>query len=575
MTTPETHTAKIVDVDPGVVSNEPALSEVSGPYSDDGWNAALGAPELAEAQAADLAAQREKSLDNNVTQAADVNSVAATSDGIATEAELTMASEGAVTTAPLQEVEVPVASASAETEIVEAVRPRLVSEAYQISTATITGRAHLGYDDVVVGVNNQDSLFAQLRDDYGIVVVCDGCSHSKHSEVGAKIMTRLFVDAFQQNQHLGIPHQILEFVEAQVTRELRSIIDSMILEGETRDDVIRDYFQCTVIGAYISTAGVTFWGMGDGVYGYDSHLRYIEPAKGNYPAYFAYKLCKTFPPNIAQHGLEIYDQVMHHPASILIGSDGVKDLIALSDKDFPGTKEHIGKIERLWNQEKYWTNPEELPRELRRIQQIRKTSDLKTVEDQRLGVKRVVTELTEQIDGGYLPDDTTLAILRLLPEKEEVKSVRKGIFDRGPMSEPGRRTVGTQQLEKPEASTTITPAAAEAKSSGSDTSTSVVAPTEAGSEKIGFFKRIGLAIKRGFGWIGNLFRRKGKDDSQPPSTSAPTVSSTAGDEATTAQSEPAAEGNVAADLSNEKITPPTEVDKTAVDTSKEEIKPHE
>ena len=387
--------------------------------------------------------------------------------------------------------------------VIQPTEARAISDTYQITTASVTGRAHLGYGDIVAGGNNQDSLFAALREDYGIVVVCDGCSKTKHSEVGAKILTRLFTEAFQKNQHIGIVHQILAKVEAEVESELAQIVDKMVLDNESRDDVVREYFLCTVLGAYISTAGVTFWGMGDGVYGFDSHMRHIEPAPGNYPAYFGYKLYGKWPQNIAQHGLEIYDQVMHHPSSILLGTDGVKDLLDLGDKNFPGTHDAIGKIERLWKEDRYWENSDELARELRRMQTIRKTSKLTTTEEAKLGVKRVITELSEMSEGGYLPDDTTLAILREIPQAPaEVKpKISSGIFDRAPMSQVGRRSVGSVQHPDDKAVTSV-----DTVVDPLDRSTSKPTTTS-NTESVGIFQRLGNAISGVFSWLRRLFTK--------------------------------------------------------------------
>ena len=372
---------------------------------------------------------------------------------------------------------------------------RGVSERYQISTATVPGRAHLNYEDSQFGGNNQDSICTAMSPEYGIIVVCDGCSKTKNSEVGAKILTRLFTEAFQKHEHIGIVHQILAQVEAEVTIELKLIVDKLLLKDETREDVVRDYFLCSVLGAFISTAGVTFWGMGDGVYGFDSHLRVVEPAAGSTPAYFGYRLFKEWPQDIAQHGLQIYNQVMYHPDAILVGTAGVKDLIALSNDNFPGTHDPIGKIERLWREERYWKNPDELAAELRRLQLIR-----------RAGSNAANEQSAQENVKEFLPDDTTLAILREIEEvQQKVEPQRsKGSFRRAPMSEVGRRTAGFAPTPEHKHE--------RARSESATTPTETMPQNDHTVEKRATpFKPIQAAVVAASKWVRGLFVRVSKE----------------------------------------------------------------
>lgn len=307
--------------------------------------------------------------------------------------------------------------------------PKTLIERTQIRSASITGRNHMGTGDVVLGGNNQDALLAVIRSDYGMVIVCDGCSQGKHSEVGSKIMVRAIARAFEQHRDLGEPEAILQAVQKSVVARLNFYTTTLSLEAEPREKVVRDYFLSTVVGFFFTEDRAFFFGLGDGVYGHDGKLTVVEPAEDNHPIYLGYHLFPKWPEDIPKSGLKVYEILDHLPDSIFIASDGVNDLMELKDKSFPGTGEEIGEINRLWEDPKYFENPDALTLELRRLQLIHKHPVITTREDRRPGRVVFTAEVSQESTGGYLPDDTTIAIVTIEnPKPKQTEPQRQDPF---------------------------------------------------------------------------------------------------------------------------------------------------
>jgi hypothetical protein len=85
--------------------------------------------------------------------------------------------------------------------------------------------------------------------------------------------------------------------------------------------------------------------------------------------------------------------------SILIGTDGVSDLIKAANCNLPGKSELVGEIGQFWEDDRYFKNPDAIRRQLALIN--REVTKPDWPEHQ----------LTKEV--GLLPDDTTLVVMRI------------------------------------------------------------------------------------------------------------------------------------------------------------------
>lgn len=269
---------------------------------------------------------------------------------------------------------------------------------FQIAAGSIVGRNH---SDPLVAKPNQDAFVHRSFEDMSFAVVCDGCSSGAHSEVGASLGARLIVqsistrllDAYQVSQ--SDPEGFLERVRQDVLAEIRVLANRM---GGSFTETIGDYFLFTVMGALVTPGWTCVFSNGDGVYFVNGQAYSIGPFPGNEPPYFAYSLVQSkFEPNSLNFEIkELFptDGVF----SLLIGSDGVTDLIDSEQRSLPGKEEVLGPISQFWEEDRYFNNPDNVRRRLALANQ-------RSVRIDPNG-QRLVRE------NGLLPDDTTLVVFR-------------------------------------------------------------------------------------------------------------------------------------------------------------------
>ena len=141
---------------------------------------------------------------------------------------------------------------------------------------------------------------------------------------------------------------------------------------------------------------------GDGVFAVNGETIVIAGFEENAPPYLAYKLV---PSSIDRSllGFKVRRQMLTESVqSIMIGSDGVADLIGAAEKPLPGKEEPIGPLAQFWTKESFVTNPDAIRRRLALV-------NLETVD--RSGE-------VPRIKPGPLSDDTTVVVIKRM--KEEV-----------------------------------------------------------------------------------------------------------------------------------------------------------
>ncbi|MDX2270578.1 MAG: protein phosphatase 2C domain-containing protein [Cyanobacteriota bacterium] len=237
-----------------------------------------------------------------------------------------------------------------------------------------------------LGRNNQDSYQVLKTEDFLIALVCDGCGSSKHSEIGAKVGSRLLLQTIAMALQWG--ELDWEWVQSEVLRQIASLADLM---GQNRGQMVQDYFLFTLVGCVITPSHSVLFALGDGVFILNHEVLTLEA--DNSPPYLGYGLLGLHYP--IQVVRVIPTQALH---SLLIGTDGVNDLLSKADHPLPGRHDRVGFISQFWQEDRYFQNPQMLQRHLNLINR-----DV-TVPD--WAARQLIRH------SGLLPDDTTLIVLR-------------------------------------------------------------------------------------------------------------------------------------------------------------------
>ena len=263
-----------------------------------------------------------------------------------------------------------------------------------VAAGSVTGRDHRR-----MGKNNQDAWAWTQFDHLTVAVLSDGCGSSPHSEVGAQVAVQLTVKALERQLSQGSWQDgaFWPGVERQLLAGLRSLAHRM---NGSFPGIVQDYLMCTLLGAVITPEETTIFGLGDGVYVLNGEIFSLGPFAGNAPPYLAHQLLPDRK-NLSQLRLQVHLQCPTVKVqTLLLGSDGVTDLIAAATLPLPGKAELVGDLSQFW-QDSYFQNPD---RVRRRLSLINREVILPDWEKHQLNRHP-----------GLLPDDTTLVSLRLRP----------------------------------------------------------------------------------------------------------------------------------------------------------------
>lgn len=265
-----------------------------------------------------------------------------------------------------------------------------MKELFEIAGGSVIGREHLRS-----GQNNQDAYGGICCADYALAVVCDGCGSRAHSEVGAKIGVCLTIEALTSNaKKMTIDNS---FFWQQVQQDLLKKLQALAgIIGGNFSQTLQDYFLFTIVGALVTPAGAWVFSIGDGVIAVNGTVMQLPPFPQNAPPYLAYGLLDSASEawQFQVHKTLPLDEVK----SILIGTDGVKNIIAAAETNLPGKEEKVGSISQFWEQDCYFKNPDRVRRQLALMNR-----EITKFDCERQQLVRTV---------GLLPDDTTLMVLR-------------------------------------------------------------------------------------------------------------------------------------------------------------------
>ena len=251
--------------------------------------------------------------------------------------------------------------------------------------------------------NSHDAWFVEQRGDVIVALVCDGCSSGPHSEVGAKIAIRIWADELFRLLGPGwsptIPAVLADALGVVERRVLTAIDHTASYMGENFAQILNDYFLFTVLGAFVHRESYAVFAAGDGIVltthdcGEDGVYR-LE-AKDNKPVYPAYRLLR----NREEPIVKVVEMGFAHVLrSVLIGTDGVADLMKSAEKPIPGKSDKIGPIEQFWRTDRFFKNPYAIGHRLNLINRTVSKMDYET---------RSKVE-----EHGPLTDDTSMAVIR-------------------------------------------------------------------------------------------------------------------------------------------------------------------
>lgn len=272
----------------------------------------------------------------------------------------------------------------------------------------IAGGSVIGTDHVLEGKPNQDAFVWSAHNDCIIAVVCDGCGGAKHSEVGSKVGARIIVKLIEEQLRYNLatldsPHtSFLEKVRQDVLAQLRILTNAM---GNSFSQTVADYFLFTIIGFLITPFRALIFSIGDGVFIVNGEITTIGPFPDNEPPYISYGLTgsKVTDKNPEFLKFWFYKFLQTEDLnSVLIGCDGVKDLIEAEEAMIPGRNEVVGPISQFWKDDGYFKNPFKISRKLN----ILNKPSQEILWDQRK-IRR---------EKGLLHDDTTFVVARRTPE---------------------------------------------------------------------------------------------------------------------------------------------------------------
>lgn len=265
---------------------------------------------------------------------------------------------------------------------------------FELVGASIVGREHLR-----VGRNNQDASYWISDREATIAIVCDGCGSSAHSEVGAKlasqIVAKLIRDRLPQE---GFSPEFWQQVQQDLLQNFKDL--AAMLGGELVQ-VVKEYLLFTIIGTVITQNSTVVFAIGDGAIALNGEDRSIPAFTNNAPPYTGYGLIPDYLFEIQPEQLQfqIHCQLpTQQIQSLLIGSDGVGDLVKVAEQRLPGKSEQVGTIAQFWQKDIYFQNPDSIRRRLALINHSSTKPDWES---------RCLRQ-----EHGLLPDDTTLVVIR-------------------------------------------------------------------------------------------------------------------------------------------------------------------
>lgn len=244
-------------------------------------------------------------------------------------------------------------------------------------------------------INNHDAFTWRNLPKGGVVaVVSDGCGSGKHSEVGSALGANIFAQTIADEMAKGTNIDLLPWPRIQqlVMSYLSVMARAM---GGSLSQTVNEYYLFTVVGAIVTPEDYCLFSLGDGVYIIDGKVNNLGPFPNNSPPYLMYNLVGSSLSDDNPELLNLRVQAVGKTSDLkwlLIGTDGVNDLIELQDRIIPGREEKVGPVQQFLS-ESCMGNLDGIRRRLSVI-------------------NRETVEGGRTVKGGLLKDDTTMVIIQ-------------------------------------------------------------------------------------------------------------------------------------------------------------------
>lgn len=291
-------------------------------------------------------------------------------------------------------------------------------ELFELAAGSVPGRRHIGCGNLLAGRNNQDACNYHASDEAIILSVHDGCGSTAYSELGARLAANLLPVCILDTIHLFGSNKIenplfWQHVQELCLAKMATIVSLCSQEGthnsDSKNAFAKSHLLFTVLGALITDELTVIFGIGDGTFSINGKTTSIA-FPDNAPDY----LCKvmispTEPSNFVLHAMTRTENL----ETLMLGTDGVQDLINASEKKIPGKSRSVGSIPELFKQDFLFNR-------ITTGEAQQSKTPMDTLTGWLRQINSEVTKLAQDEDNnhvlrreeGLLPDDTTLVLLR-------------------------------------------------------------------------------------------------------------------------------------------------------------------
>lgn len=261
---------------------------------------------------------------------------------------------------------------------------------FEAAAGSVPGRAH-----VIAGRPSQDAFVLRADPAAIVAVVADGCGGAERSEIGAWIGAHAL--AAEVGRAIGGELDDPAFWEGAQSSVLATLRSTAAAMGGDLREIVRQFFLFTVVGAVVAGDRAAVFSMGDGVVALNGEVSCLGPFPGNAPPYLGHALLGEGQGAGAR-------LVVHRtlPAreveSIVVATDGAAEWGDVQRSHLPGTREPVGPLAQLWEDDRFFDHPDALRRKLARMNRVL--------------VRPVWDDRRMEREPGLLEDDTTIVVLR-------------------------------------------------------------------------------------------------------------------------------------------------------------------
>lgn len=225
-------------------------------------------------------------------------------------------------------------------------RPR-----YAVATASHPGREHRR----LLG-NNQDALALRTSEEALVVVVTDGCSMGRRSEVGATLGAQFIAGWLLEHGRAETPEdarQIGARLGLAIDAFLTQLLSSLGEAGDRRArlTLIAELFLFTFLAARVDAERTLLFGLGDGYFRVGEAATTLAAGAGNAPPYAAYRLLDpgelegaALPREVELHAFQPTPTAL----PLIVATDGAAEIAAelpvwLADPVLPKNPHQLGR----------------------------------------------------------------------------------------------------------------------------------------------------------------------------------------------------------------------------------------